>query len=137
MFKKSLYLLLLTSFIRAESLRQLLVDPVTQQDGDSIVTAQVSVGVCPGASCPATLSAPVAITNPSLASVTRSRTFRNASAFKVFIGSNTTTLTTTGFLLTESTGTASSITVHDTATYYAAAISTGTVTILMNYNLVP
>lgn len=115
-----------------QSLLQQLVAPVTQQDGDTILNASVSVGVCPGTICPTTLSAP-----PTTNFVLRKRTFINTGSFKVWIGSNTTTLTSTGYLLTEATGTSPSYTTNNSATFYANAVTTGTVAVLTEYNSVP
>lgn len=103
----------------------------TQQDGDSIATSQVSVGVCPGTSCPTLLSA--AITDKT----SRRRVFVNTSSYAVYIGTNSTTLTTTGYKITESTGTSPTFATYNTAAYYAVAVSTGTVAVLKEYNSKP
>ena len=106
---------------------------VSQDDGDTIATTQVSVGVCPGTSCPTLLSA--AVTNRGL----RRRVIQNSSAFKVYIGSNTTTLSTTGYVIGESTSTSifSQLETHSTAAIYATAQSTGTVSVLTETNATP
>ena len=107
------------------------VSPVTQQDGDTVSTSQVSVGVCPGSSCPTLVSA--AITNKT----SRRRIVLNTGSYKVYIGSNTTTLTTTGFQLGESTGTLPSFTTYNTAAIYATAVSTETIDVIQESNSNP
>jgi len=117
--------LLLATFSRAESYKEWQTTNVSQDDGDTITTSQVSVGVCPGTSCPTLIAA--AVTNRGL----RRRVITNTSAFKVFIGSNTTTLATTGFAIGESTSTLQGVfETHSTAAIYATAQSTATVTVI-------
>lgn len=135
MFKKLLPILLLASFVSAESLMYQIVQPVTQQDGDTIITSQVSIGVCPGTSCPTLLSAPIAITNTSGTQVTRKRVFVNTGGFNVFIGTNTTNLATGGFVMAPSSTTY--YTTFNTASFYATATTTSTVSVITEYNSVP
>lgn len=132
-FIKSLVLILFVSIsLRADPLSPFKwVGQITQQDGDTVGTAQVSVGVCPGTSCPTLLSA------AQTGKTSRKRCFVNQSSFSMFIGSNTTTLTTTGFLVTASTGSASVYCSYDTAAFYATASSTGTVGVIQETNSIP
>lgn len=125
-------LLGVVGYAGAESYKEWNTTNVSQDDGDTIATAQVSVGICPGTSCPTLLSA--AVTNRGL----RRRVIANNSAFKVYIGSNTTTLATTGFAIGESTATLFNVMeTHSTAAIYATALSTGTVTVLTETNSAP
>jgi len=117
--------LFLAAFAGSESYKEWQTTNVSQDDGDTITTSQVSVGVCPGTSCPTLVSS--AVTNRGL----RRRLIANNGAFKVFIGSNTTTLATTGFVVGESTSTSRAVfETHSTAAIYATAQSTVTVTVI-------
>ncbi len=121
-----------TGISKAETYSNWQTANVSQDDGDTIATKQVSVGVCPGTNCPTLLSP--AVTNRSL----RRRVIANSSAFKIFIGSNTTTLSTSGFVLGESTATLFNVMeTHSTAAIYAAGQSTGTVAVLTETNSAP
>ena len=107
------------------------VKQVTQQDGDTIATSQVSVGVCPGTTCPTLIS-------PAVTDKTgRRRRIVNTSAFKVFVGTNTTTLSTTGYVIGESTTTYFFYETYNTAAIYGTAVSTGTVAVMTETNSKP
>lgn len=137
-FTKSLALIFVLSIsLKADPLMPFKgVQQVTQQDGDTIATSQVSVGVCPGTSCPTLLSSSQSGSNVT-SKLNRKRCFVNQSSFSIFIGSNTTTLSTIGFLVTASTGSASVYCSYDTAAFYATASSTGTVGVIQETNGTP
>lgn len=117
------------------------VKQVTQNDGDSVVTSQVSVGVCPGASCPTLISASqtgtlvtLIGTTQALGKTNRKRCFFNASPFQVFIGSNTTLMSSVGYQLSTSTGTNATYCTYNTSAFYAVASSTGTMDVIQETN---
>lgn len=127
-------LIFASSFVLAESYKDWSTTNVSVDDGNTIGTTQVSVGVCPGSAttCPTLISA--AVTNRGL----RRRVISNLSSFKVYVGTNTTTLSTTGFLVAETTSTTrNTFETHSTAAIYGVAESTGTVTVITETNSAP
>lgn len=110
------------------------IQPVTQNDGDSVVTTQVSCGVCPGSTCPTLLSASQTGTLTGLNRTSRRRQFVNLGAGQVFIGSSAVNLTTIGYAMGASTSTYPSYSTYDTAAIYCTSGSTVTVTTIQEYN---
>lgn len=111
---------------------KVFVDPVSQVDGDTITTAQVAVGVCPGASCPTLISA--AVTDSTL----RRRLVQNMSpVFDVYIGSQAVNLVSAGYRLTISTAGAPVYETYGTGAIYGTASSTSTVAVLTQKAVTP
>lgn len=134
LMKRSFVILLLlglSGLAHADPRKLGYTQPVTEDDGDTITTSQVSVGVCPGASCPTLISSVTAD------GTNRRRTISNTGSYKLYIGSNTTTLSSTGYLITESSGTRTDYITWNTAPIYGVAVSTETVVLIRESNAKP
>lgn len=131
-----LTLLFLVSFVRAESYKDWSTTNVSQDDGDTISTTQATTSCTTGCTGGASLLS-AAITNRG----NRRRTICNTSAWAVFIGTATVanSLTSTGFRISESTGTASCFQTYSTAAFYGQSVgpSSATVSIIQEKQAVP
>ncbi len=125
----------------AAALRDFQTAPVTQEDGDTIKTFQVSC---------ASFTAATLMTSTTTNGVTlqnirqiRRRTFQNIGGYKVWIGTNTASLATTGYLLNVATmaSTGAVFTTHNTSTFYClsdpGAPATNAVSVIEEYNSFP
>lgn len=115
------------------------VSQVTQNDGDTITTTQVSAGVCPGTSCPTLLSAAQTGSLNGANKTNRRRCFENLGSTAVFVGTNTITLTSVGYKIGESTSTLSTYCTYDTAAIYgtSTALSSSTIAVIQEFNTAP
>lgn len=112
----------------SESYKEWGTTNVSQDDGDTITTTQTTTSCTSGCTGGASLLS-AAITNRG----NRRRTFCNASGFNVYLGTAaaTNTLNSTGFLITESTGTRACFTTYSTAAFYGQSVGGSSATITM------
>lgn len=138
---KRLLLLLLFLCLAApvgwsESYRDWSTTNVSQDDGDTLVTTQVKTSCTDGCNGGASLLS-AAITNRG----NRRRTFCNTTGIAVYLGTATVTntLNTTGFRISESTGTLSCFQTYSTAAFYGQSVggSSATLTIIQEKQAAP
>lgn len=104
------------------------VHAVSEQSGDAIGTAQVSVGEVGSQSNPFLIQA--ADTDDT----TRLIRIQNIGSFELFVGSNTTTLLTSGYQIGAATSTYSNYVTSSHAAIYGTAIDTTTVSVIREFN---
>lgn len=136
-------LFLLAGVVTAQSYRDFYTDPVSLEDGDTISTFQITVSTTTTTLIDAaepTVTVPVG-TIPGRSY--RKRTVHNTCAFSVYIGSNTSTLASTGYDLVGSSTSAPSIyTTYNKAGIYGlahtgAGASGCVVTVIRETNSIP
>lgn len=123
-----LLLLCLVSVGFGESYSTRYTAPVSQEDGDTIVTTQPKSSCTTGCVGPASLLS-AAVTNRS----NRKRTFCNVSGFEVYLGTASVQLAldVNGFRLTASTGTYPCYETYSTAAFYGQSVGASSATVVV------